>query len=478
MSIHSHNSFKKRSDSSHAFARYTRLEAWDFSLKLLKRKKKGRERKKMKRIITFTLVLSMILCGCANVGNNNRNSSEQPSIIDSSSDKINNPSNESPSQSTNIPSTPFVHDVSNFDWSVKLADAIYAKNQDNILFSPLSLNMALGMAESFAEGDTKVELDEYLNTNDYKDFAQKYLMYIKKAYNYETSYGFEESYKSMFEIANSMWLNSEYTPSSYAKDILNNYFNGNIESINFGNPNEACGIINNWVAKKTYDMIKEIVTPNNIDIDTTAILTNSLYFESAWAKSWSLIDEYFTNLDGSQGIPLMTSKATTYYENEQAIAFGKHYANGLMFIGILPNEEGDFELSSLNIESLLKSYGMEYSEVIAYMPSELNYDCNINIIKDFFIDNGLSSPFEKMEFQNIVKEDKNLYISDILQKCKIELDKDGTRAAAVTAIVMESNAMVEKDPPKVVKLDRPFAYLIYDEGHDQILFIGKVITTK
>ena len=171
----------------------------------------------------------------------------------------------------------------------------------------------------------------------------------------------------------------------------------------------------------------------------------------------------------------MESKGDVYYENDAATAFGKSYANGLEFIGILPKNEDDFTLDSLDIKDLLKSEP-EYDEVYCKMP-KLNFETTAEL-SDILSNMGLKNIFSnKADFSGISNE--KLKVGSVLQKTKLELDENGTKAAAVTSISMEKCSLASPDPiVKNVDLTRPFAFLIYDSTNDEVLFMGKVMTLQ
>lgn len=171
----------------------------------------------------------------------------------------------------------------------------------------------------------------------------------------------------------------------------------------------------------------------------------------------------------------MTCTGDRYYENDKATAFGRDYANGLSFIGVLPNDQGDFSLEDLDIGKLLKSQP-EY-EVQCKMP-KLEFETTA-VLNDMLSGLGLDDIFSSnADFSGIA--DKNVNVDTILQKTKLELDENGTKAAAVTSVIMECMSAAEEDEPiiKTVELTRPFAFLIYDSSHDEILFVGKVMTAS
>ena len=220
------------------------------------------------------------------------------------------------------------------------------------------------------------------------------------------------------------------------------------------------------------------MSPDMFTESLEAILMNSVYFESPWMEEWQLTQHEFTSLDGvKETREMMRDMLDVYFENEYATGFAKGYYNGFQFIGILPKQEGDFNLSDLDVRGLLASRTTKYF-VNAIAP-KLNYETTAENIVDILKAQGVLQAFDRFNgmFDELVEE-KELYISDILQKCKIEMDDKGTRAAAVTA-VFEAECDACEEPvvkeQKEVFLDRPFAFLIYDSVNDKIVFAGKVV---
>ena len=120
---------------------------------------------------------------------------------------------------------------------------------------------------------------------------------------------------------------------------------------------------------------------------------------------------------------------------------------------------------------------------VQMMMPKLDFDTTANNIVSILKAQGVSRAFDSGEadFSGLLEMqgDEVTFISDIIQKCKIELDENGTKAAAVTAIMMETcEAVMEPKQVKTVYLDRPFAFLIYDEANQQILFVGKVVSVE
>ena len=376
-------------------------------------------------------------------------------------------SNETVQTETNIDKTTALQN------SVKLIDMLSTEaSGKNIMFSPTSLNFALGMIAEGAKGETKEVLSAYLGTSDFASYAKEYLDKIQ-AYNAEDeSYG----YQSKVKIADAVWMDDGLTLQEKFKNTVSNSFGAEVKAVDFSATEETCDIINSWCDKNTEGLIPKIITPDLINDNTGLCLTNSLYFESGWSgEPWNVSDteENFGKIEKTK---YMTCTGNQYYENDKSTAFGRDYANGLSFIGILPNDEGDFTLEDLDISGLLKS-NPEYDAVDCKMP-KLNFETS-TVLNDMLSNLGLDNIFSSnADFSGIA--DQNVNVDTILQKTKLELDENGTKAAAVTAVTMECMSAAVEDEPiiKTVELTRPFAFLIYDRNNDEVLFIGKVMSVS
>lgn len=376
-------------------------------------------------------------------------------------------SNETVQTETNIDKTTALQN------SVKLIDMLSTEaSGKNIMFSPTSLNFALGMIAEGAKGETKEVLSAYLGTSDFASYAKEYLDKIQAYHTEDESYG----YQSKVKIADAVWVDDGLTLQEKFKNTVSNSFGAEVKAVDFSATEETCDIINSWCDKNTEGLIPKIITPDLINDNTGLCLTNSLYFESGWSgEPWNVSDteENFGKIEKTK---YMTCTGDQYYENDKSTAFGRDYANGLSFIGILPNDEGDFTLEDLDISGLLKS-NPEYDAVDCKMP-KLNFETS-TVLNDMLSNLGLDNIFSSnADFSGIA--DQNVNVDTILQKTKLELDENGTKAAAVTAVTMECMSAAVEDEPiiKTVELTRPFAFLIYDRNNDEVLFIGKVMSVS
>ena len=373
----------------------------------------------------------------------------------------------------------------------QLLNLLDTSDKSSVLLSNYSLDTALGMAMQGADGETLKEFESYYNmsleekTNRDKELLSFYA-------NYDTE---PDDFKTCLSVANGIFSDSAQPMlDSYINNLKTNY-NALAEVLELRNKPEASAArINGWVAEQTRDKIKEIAPVETV-ADSDTILVNTVYFNGKWSEEYEdyqVQDEIFKNYDGTEStVKGMHSTESVYYENDSAIAFAKPYksyvSNGgnhingdFKFIGILPKESiidsnKDFDPSDINIESLLKSVTSEY-DVDALLPKFKVEDSNtlVEPLKSMGIKRAFIPDIES-EFTNMA-EGQDFCISEILQKVVVEVNEQGTEAAAATAVFMKNDscAMPEFKETKVVHLNRPFMFLIYDAANDNILFAGKI----
>lgn len=355
----------------------------------------------------------------------------------------------------------------------------------NSLYSPLSLEMALGLLSEGADGATREQIMTFLGTEDYSQVAKSIMEYadsitttkekVESADDDQMLDSLYGGYNTALQIANSLWVGGRYSLQDTYLGVANDCYDAESASVDFTDAIKACEIINSWCEEKTNGLIKNMLKPDSIDPMLALILCNSVYFESAWTEPWNVREGEFTNGDGRvvKLGDMLYHTEDAYYETENAVAFGKKYISGATFIGILPDEGKS--LVDIDLDALLASKTYEY-DVHASMP-KLNYDFSCEDLIPILTDLRVVDAFTPNALlTKLVNESDDLCVSEVLQKCKIELDENGTKAAAVTVMMVKDNAVMLDEPARVkeVHLNRPFYYMIVDETLNQVLFIGAV----
>ncbi len=357
-------------------------------------------------------------------------------------------------------------------FALDLYRKFYQKNGKNALVSPLSVSVALAMAANGAKGETKTQLEKLLCAGMDADALNTQL------YAYITSLANSE--RATLKAADSAWYAEDVlTPDEAYLNLLDAYYAAEVRKIDrsLAKPEQP---VNDWVKEKTDEMIPSILPDGAIDEYTAMILVNALSFIAEWQhKGMTTWDKPFTGSDGKEKtLPFFSSEEYGYIKGEREVGFVKRYSGGTYaFLALLPNEGtkiADY-IASLDGEKYLTLVNSaEERKVITVMP-EFTTDSSASLV-DLLKSLGVTDVFDrdKADLTGIgtTKEGYRLYVSDVLHKTHIEVTKDGTKAAAATAVIMPAaSAMPVEEPPRVV-LDRPFCYAIIDTATGLPIFFG------
>ncbi len=347
--------------------------------------------------------------------------------------------------------------------------------QDSSLFiSPLSVSMALGMAYNGAGGETREAIGRTLELPDLP------LEEINASYKNLISFLMSLDPDVVFQIANSNWIRKGFPVKQEFLDLNRDYFNAVVRELDFNDP-QAADIINAWVEEKTNGKIKDIIQPP-IDPLIIMYLINAIYFKGAWTYEFdpeNTEDRPFYLANGTTiDCPTMTIKAKFgYYYDDDVMVVDLPYGNDKFSMTIfLPPYQTDIntliaDFTRDNFDSWCANLSRD--SINLFMPKfklERAYGLK-NIIKSL----GMEVAFypETADFTNI-NEIADLYISDVKHKTFVEVNEEGTEAAAVTVVTM-STTSVGPEQEIFVYVDRPFLFVIRDNVSNSILFMGKIM---
>ena len=354
--------------------------------------------------------------------------------------------------------------------------SVLESKDENVLISPLSIQLALAMTANGADGDTKAEMEALLGGEITLEDLNEYL------YSYVNNLPSAEKYK--LQIANSIWFRDDEGRLQVEKDFLQknaDYYGAQAFKAAFDD--QTLKDINNWVKDHTDGMIDSIL--DQIDEDAVMYLINALVFDAEWQHVYDKSDVYkgkFTNIGGTEKqVDMMHSEETVYLQDENAIGFMKPYSGSKYnFAVLLPNEGVDIYeyIAGLTGESLMETLSTpQLGMVMATLPKfSYEYELTMNdVLKEL----GMPSAFsgDTADFSKMAHSSRgNIYIGDVLHKTFISVDELGTKAGAVTKVQMndESAPMSEW----VVTLNRPFVYMIIDNKTNLPVFIGTVMDVQ
>jgi len=343
-----------------------------------------------------------------------------------------------------------------------------ADSESNIFVSPLSVSIAFGMAWNGANGDTRSGIENALKMNEFSidDINEYYRTMQTELPKIDPS--------TQLSIANSMWYRQTFPIKQTFLDVNQANFNAYVKGMDF-NADWATDTINNWCSAKTKGLIKTILT-EPIPEEAVLYLINAVYFKGVWCKKFdkdkTYEGEFLNNSNTYVPVNYMSLKDTfSYYNDDRGEYVDIPYGNKAFSMTIVLPAAGtavEEMLNSLNGSVLKEIYSnMNNTEVLVKMPRfkvESEYVLN-NILKNM----GMTDAFDpdRADFSGI--SDISLYISNVLHKTYITVDEDGTEAAAVTSIGIETTSMPLY---KIFSVSRPFIYLIREKSTGVILFAG------
>lgn len=352
------------------------------------------------------------------------------------------------------------------DFGLRLVRTAHSEEK-NTLISPLSVAFALGMTANGAQGETLAQMENTLGIP-----ADALNLWLR-----DYSDSLPDTDGGRLLPANAIWYrNGGLQVNDVFLRANEKYYHADIRASGFDQ--ETLKEINSWVNDNTKGMIPSIL--NQIDPDAVMYLVNALAFEAKWASVYredQVYRDIFTTAGGDERtLEFLHSQEQAYLENENATGFIKYYKDHhYAFVALLPKEGTTVaqlleSLDGPSLNALLAS--PEDVAVFASIPKfKTEYSVELSgILREM----GMELPFDQSQsdFSGIGDpvNGTNIYISQVIHKTFLQLDEQGTRAGAATAVAMYANgALMEA---KYVDLNRPFVYMLLDVENGLPFFIG------
>jgi len=373
----------------------------------------------------------------------------------------------------------------NTSFALSFYDMIREEN-DNIIFSPFSLSLALSMTLAGAESATEQGMIDALQlslpeSEIYPTFNALLLEIEKSQVN--TS-GESQGNQFQLNIANSLWGQAGYDFEASFLDTLAKNYGAGMHIVNYKEkPEESREIINQWVEQETEEKIKDLIPSGAINTLTRLILANAIYFKGSWlmpfSKTGTVIVPFFT-LNGAEAeVDMMQlfGEYLRYYrgDNYQVVDL-PYFSNDFTMRIIVPDQESfkDFE-DQLQEDILADIQENIRSQKVNLRMPKFDYETTVNA-NEALMALGMSDAFNPntADFSDI-NEANELFITDVIHKATITVDEEGTEAAAATAVIMGLKSMAPEDPIALT-IDRPFLYMIQHNPTGTILFFGRFVT--
>lgn len=344
------------------------------------------------------------------------------------------------------------------------------KGFDSKVVSPMSVSYLMGMLANGADGQTRQEIMKAIGCEkvSLRDLNEFYQMLITRANNFDKA--------TTINIADYIALNCHYQLKDGFASTMQNYYKAGVESLDFSKAS-TLKRINRWCSDHTDGMIPKII--EQVDADAVSYIMNAIYFNGTWTDKF---DTRQTKLENFQSYTRDIKKTQMmhrngkyqYMDNADFAAVNLPYGNGSYSMTvILPNRGKSIDevmagLDAKKVSELRRS--MDECVVDLKLPRfTISQETSLN---DIVSKLGAPTMFTSgADFSNFASG--NLSISKMLQKAKIEVSEEGTKASAVTMAMVAMTAL-RPEPRKVeFHANRPFIYMITEHSTGAILFMGQ-----
>jgi serpin B len=346
------------------------------------------------------------------------------------------------------------------------------RKNGNVFVSPLSASFSLGMALDGAASKTFDEMRSALQLGNAPladiNAGYKSLMALLPSLDKSVT----------MEVANSIWYRKDFPFNQSFLDDGANYFNASIKPLDFKDASGSLAAINGWVNTQTKGKIPSII--DQIDPSNVMFLINAIYFKGSWRAKFDPAltqDAPFHAIAGDQSARLMHREAKVAYMETSAFqAVDLPYGDSAFTMTVILPKPGS------NVESVATSLdaagfqaitgGLHTSLVDLFLP-KVQFSFERNLIPDLEA-LGMSVPFtDGADFTRMSTRGRELYISQVKHKAYVDVNEEGTEAAAVTSTGISVTSAPISTPMRV---DRPFVFVIRERLSGTVLFMGKVVS--
>ena len=358
-----------------------------------------------------------------------------------------------------------------------LYQRIKEKTDQNIFFSPFSISTALAMTYAGANGETANEMAKTMHFGPNEpDFHYAYGSYLNVL---------EDNAKGNIQlrIANRLWGEKTYKLRPDFIKLNKRAYDSPLQPMDFRTKPEACRLsINDWIAERTEQRIKDLLPEGTVTNDTRLVLTNAIYFKGDWLyqfKPKKTKEKKFTLADGGKvKAPFMHFEgAFDFYHGPNYKMIKLPYKGEKQsMVVVLPHAdvslaEVEEEINSSSFQQL--TYGYKPDVELALPKFKITKPLSLNsYLQDMCIRIAFT---DKADF-SLMTESQDLMISDVIHKAFIEVNEEGTEAAAATAVVMVLTSTIAEEPkPETFVADHPFLFYIIDDQTQAILFMGRIM---
>lgn len=343
----------------------------------------------------------------------------------------------------------------------------------NLLFSPFSIQSALSMAYAGARGETAQQMASTLHLNAATGDVHAAFSELLKTYAPVTGQAYQ------LDVANRLWGQTGFDFLPSYLELTRKYYGAELAPLDLaGNPEGSRTTINDWVAERTRDKIKDLLSPGFLTPSSRLVLTNAVYFKGRWER---VFDAQNTHRDGFfvagrwQNVNMMNQTASFAYAARNGVQILEMpYEGGRIAMDVILPGVGQNLASlaqTLTRAQLDRWLGMLETQRVKVSLPQWKLD-SAPPLTDPLRALGLSLAFNRQADFSGIDGRRDLFISQLAHKVFIEVNENGTEAAAATAGGVVTTGPMPMEPRFIA--NRPFLYLIRDRMTGAILFLGRL----
>lgn len=365
------------------------------------------------------------------------------------------------------------------------------KKDGNLFFSPYSITSALAMTWAGARGNTEAEMAKALRFGLGQDRLHAAMGGLTKDLNSRVAKGRwkddPDNGRPAFElvVANALWAQKGYPFRKEYFELVTKSYGAGVTELDFARETEASRLkINGWVEERTNKRIQDLIPAGMLTPDARLVLTNAIYFKAAWVEPFhkeSTKEEDFHLADGKTAkVPIMHRTDSYRYFDEGSfealeMPYLDHQASMVVFVPKKADGLGTLEekLTAKEIEGWLGKLKSErvalgFPKFKTTSAFELNAELIALGMKDAF-------KFPGADFKGM-SDTGELFIGFVIHKSFVDVNEEGTEAAAATAVGMRAGGRPAE--PLKVQVDRAFVFVIRDVKTGTVLFVGRVVDPR
>jgi serpin B len=345
-----------------------------------------------------------------------------------------------------------------------------AEEDGNFMVSPLSISQALAMTYNGAEGETKTAMEDALKVGGLTPDE------INQSYKTLVDALLRADNRVTLDIAQSIWYRQNFHVEPGFISTNQNYYDAEVRELDFGR-SDALDIINGWIETQTHDKIQDMI--KRIDPNHVMFLINAIYFKGSWQSKFDAENTtqkpFYVDVDKTINVDMMQkSDSVMYQQNDLFAAIEMPYGRGnFNMVVLLPNNDKTIddvtaELTAENWDTWMNSFHAVNDLNVQLPKFKAEYEVKLN---DVLSAMGMEVAFTPGADFSGIDGKGEIWIDYVQHNTFIEVNEEGTEAAAATVVAMRDYAAM----PVSFNANRPFIYAITEKETGAILFIGKMI---